>query len=167
MVFLTFGVGTLVAFLLFGLLGVALFWTAGAIWVALSAVVGAMPAAPDFAPARKRIAARPDLDKGNALDPPRAADGKYPLRGALDLDYRDVKGQRTERYIEASSLEARGGVLYLWGWCEMRHAIRQFRVDQIQGLSDGETGEVIDARDIAGWLTAKAGAAHGRNAGGR
>lgn len=81
---------------------------------------------------------------------------RFPLRGVLDIEYVDSKGQRTERYVEAKSLEARGGKLYLWAWCEIRQAVRNFRVDRIAALSNGETGEVVEPADIPVWLRERA-----------
>ncbi len=99
------------------------------------------------------------VSRSGAGDRPRRSEscefkGKHALRGALDITYIDAKGDRTDRYIEAVSLEGRGGKLYLGGWCEMRNAFRSFRVDRIATLADGETGEIVD--DIASWLIDRA-----------
>lgn len=83
--------------------------------------------------------------------------GHFGLRGALDIEYVDANGERTDRYVEATSIEAKGGKLYLWGWCEKRQARRQFRVDRIVALNDGQTGEVIDPEKITAWLRERAG----------
>lgn len=87
---------------------------------------------------------------------PQALSAKQTLAGALDIEYRDAFGRKTERYIEAKSLIRKGDRLYLWGWCELRQQMRSFRVDRIQALADGETGEVVDRERVASWLKRRA-----------
>ena len=98
------------------------------------------------------MAVEAPVRRGRPMPPAKAA-----LHGALDIEYRDAEGDRTERYIEAISLRASNGQLYLYGWCEMRQALRTFRVDRIRALTDGETGEIIPRAEIAGWLRERAG----------
>ena len=77
--------------------------------------------------------------------------------GALDIEYVDAKGNRTERYLEAQCLVQRNGKLYLWGYCEMRMAMRGFLVNRIAALNDGETGEVVEHVEISAWLRERSG----------
>ncbi|MDY6960272.1 MAG: WYL domain-containing protein [Pseudomonadota bacterium] len=99
---------------------------------------------------------------GGKADAPRGSvpllpDGKLAISGAMDIGYIDSKGDKTERYIEAKSLEVREGRLYLWGWCEIRQGVRKFRVDRITALTDGETGEDVEPEQIVSWLRERAG----------
>lgn len=98
---------------------------------------------------------REDIEAGASSDNG-GWDGRCNLQGALDIEYVDATGTRTERYIEAISLEVKDDKLYLWGWCESRQAIRKFLVHRVAALSDGETGEVIAPEHIANWLRERA-----------
>jgi hypothetical protein len=86
----------------------------------------------------------------------RAAKGgtRKPCRVAVDIDYRDAKGERSQRYVEAYTLIEKGKLLYLQGFCHLKQSMRTFRVDRIRELIDAETGEVPD--DPAQWLRARA-----------
>ena len=116
-------------------------WVAALVW-SLTGNVRAEKAVPE---ARQRPAGSAPEKTGRRLT------------GAFDIEYRDGDGDLTERYIEASSLVDRGGKLYLYGWCEMRQAMRSFRVDRIEALTDGETGEIVEPAEISRWLMARTG----------
>lgn len=162
MFFFVFTVSCILAWMLGGPTGLVLLFLAGAAWLLLRLFGKILIAIADEFTAwklKEPRRPRPDrrFDKWNAFAPRRIREGKYPMSGAVDIAYTDVKGQCSERYIEAKSLEARAGHLYLWGWCEQRQAMRSFRVDRIREMNDGETGEIIAAADISGWLTKRAG----------
>jgi len=54
----------------------------------------------------------------------------------LGLTYRDLKGQLSERRIWPFALGYFDQVELVVAWCEQRQALRNFRVDHIQGLLD-------------------------------
>jgi len=54
----------------------------------------------------------------------------------LGLTYRDLKGQLSERRIWPFALGYFDQVELVVAWCEQRQAVRNFRVDHIQGLLD-------------------------------
>ena len=56
-------------------------------------------------------------------------------RYRLFLDYRDAEGEATERIIWPLALEYWGYTWTLGGWCELRQAFRNFRLDRIETLS--------------------------------
>lgn len=114
-------------------------------------VVAWSPAAPKGRPRKS--------SKSQSAPPPapiRLPNQKIPYFGALDIEYTDAEGDVSERYLEARSVEVRKGLVYLWAYCEQRQAIRCFRADRISALTDGETGEVADPANIAGWLLEQA-----------
>jgi hypothetical protein len=89
-------------------------------------------------------------------DLPEEHPGRRAMEGALDIAYVDDTGRRTERYLEARSIEAKDGQLYLWAWCEKKQAVGKFRVDRIAALADGETGEIVAPHLITRWLLERA-----------
>ena len=89
-------------------------------------------------------------------DLPQEHPGRRAMEGALDIAYVDETGARTERYLDARSIEARDGLLYLWAWCESKQAVGRFRVDRIAALADGETGEIVEPGKITRWLLERA-----------
>lgn len=66
-----------------------------------------------------------------------------PVNARLKLKYRDVKGAATERIVQANECDVSNPQGYLIGFCEMRQAIRTFRLDRIAQAIDMETGEII------------------------
>lgn len=89
-------------------------------------------------------------------DLPEEHPGRRAMEGALDIAYVDDAGRRTERFLEARSIEAKDGRLYLWAWCEKKQGVGKFRVDRIAALADGETGEIVEPHLITRWLLERA-----------
>ena len=54
-------------------------------------------------------------------------------RTRLFLDYRDVKGQGTERIVRPLMLTYWGVTWALGAWCELRQDFRNFRIDRMAG----------------------------------
>lgn len=65
---------------------------------------------------------------------------------ALELDYEDRNGLRTERVVEAHGLFSSQSGWYLIAWCRMRNGPRAFRLDRIRSAS--ATDESIVDRDL-------------------
>jgi hypothetical protein len=59
------------------------------------------------------------------------------------LSYRDSAGNISERLVLVQRVYDRDGTLYVSGECQLRQAYRAFRVDRIETLANGRTGEVI------------------------
>jgi len=55
-------------------------------------------------------------------------------RGVAEFNYSDAAGGRSRRSVWPLALTFWGGAWTLGGWCELRHAFRNFRVDRIDGL---------------------------------
>lgn len=72
-----------------------------------------------------------------------------PVNARLKLKYRDVKGAATERIVQANECDTSNPQGYLIGFCEMRQAVRTFRLDRIAQAIDMETGEIIP--NILAW----------------
>jgi predicted DNA-binding transcriptional regulator YafY len=77
----------------------------------------------------------------------------------LALTYRDETGTATERVVRPLALIYYANTLVLVAWCELRDAIRNFRVDRIDDLAATTTffrgeGDRLRARWVAGWNTA-------------
>lgn len=81
----------------------------------------------------------------------RAVEEAIRRRVALELDYEDRNGGRTERVVEAHGLFSSQSGWYLIAWCRMRNGPRAFRLDRIQGaaavdepIADRDLDEVLD-----------------------
>ncbi len=97
-----------------------------------------------------------NFDRGGAL-----IDG---LSVRLLLDYIDAAGRKTRRTVVVRRVygQALGRPDQLLCFCEMRRALRHFRVDRIEAIYDPESGEALgdvdhviatlESRDIAGRL---------------
>lgn len=75
-----------------------------------------------------------------------------PFVAELQLAYRDMLGDRTERVVRTHTLSQARGQLYINGYCTLRRSPRQFRADRIEQIIDRHTGEVIDHGNIPNWL---------------
>ena len=53
----------------------------------------------------------------------------------ISCDYRNQKGEQTNRKIDPLLIELRGKKHYLRGWCHINQAVRSFRLDRIQNIS--------------------------------
>ena len=62
----------------------------------------------------------------------------------LALIYKDSSGAHTRRVVQVKTVTFRDDVHYLFGWCELRNAMRSFRIDRIVEIVDMRTGEVAD-----------------------
>ncbi|ATN33389.1 transcriptional regulator [Rhizobium sp. ACO-34A] len=76
---------------------------------------------------------------------------------ALDLTYRDAGGHQTERRVRPIALIYYSDTMNLVGWCELRSAIRNFRVDRVIVCSLAPTffrgeGDVLRRRWMDGWM---------------
>ncbi|WP_198148001.1 helix-turn-helix transcriptional regulator [Elstera litoralis] len=49
----------------------------------------------------------------------------------LSLDYRDEQGRATQRIIQPIALIYYSETATIVGWCELRHALRNFRADRV------------------------------------
>lgn len=69
-----------------------------------------------------------------------AEPNKYPIR----IVYENFEGEITSRQVEVTEVYRRGERLYVAGRCGMAEAMRNFRVDRIQELTDLNTGETVE-----------------------
>lgn len=83
-------------------------------------------------------------------------DVRLHIAGTFILDYSDVGEHRTQRIVDAKTIEVYGEHTYLTGFCHLRQDMRTFRFDRIASLIDQSTGEVIESPDVEGWLIGKA-----------
>ena len=51
--------------------------------------------------------------------------------GVLEITYRDKTGEVTVRMVEPVAVLGVKPHWYVWGWCQLRHAPRSFRLDRI------------------------------------
>ncbi len=77
----------------------------------------------------------------------------------LALVYRDAEGRDTERTVRPIALIYYSQTMVLVGWCELRQAIRNFRVDRISSCATEERffrgdGDRLRQAWIAGWTVA-------------
>ncbi len=77
----------------------------------------------------------------------------------LLIDYRDERGNATERRVRPVALVYYSETAVIVAWCEMRQAIRNFRADRVeecQVLDDFFAGEGDALRSLwtSGWSTA-------------
>ncbi len=56
-------------------------------------------------------------------------------RQVLALDYHDKEGRRTRRHVEPIGLVFYNFTWHLVGWCQLRHAYREFRVSRLHHLA--------------------------------
>lgn len=66
-----------------------------------------------------------------------------PIQATLRLSYRDADGIASERHVTVRECDTTNPAGYLIGHCQLRDAIRTFRMDRIKRAIDVETGEVI------------------------
>lgn len=76
----------------------------------------------------------------------------------LDIDYRDEQGRITQRIIRPLALIYYLDAAVIVGWCELREAIRNFRLDRTQscretGLHFRNEGDALRNLWISGWKT--------------
>jgi predicted DNA-binding transcriptional regulator YafY len=76
----------------------------------------------------------------------------------LDIDYRDEQGRVTQRIIRPLALIYYLDAAVIVGWCEMRQAIRNFRLDRTRscketGLYFRNEGDALRNLWISGWKT--------------
>ena len=76
----------------------------------------------------------------------------------LDIDYRDELGRITRRIIRPLALIYYLDAAMIVGWCELREAIRNFRLDRTQscretGLHFRNEGDALRDTWISGWKT--------------
>lgn len=76
----------------------------------------------------------------------------------LDIDYRDEQGRITQRVIRPLALIYYLDAAVIVGWCELREAIRNFRLDRTQsckqtGLHFRNEGDALRNLWISGWKT--------------
>jgi len=76
----------------------------------------------------------------------------------LDIDYRDEQGRITRRIIRPLALIYYLDAAVIVGWCELREAIRNFRLDRTQscretGLHFRNEGDALRNVWISGWKT--------------
>lgn len=76
----------------------------------------------------------------------------------LLLDYRDERGNATERAVRPLALIYYSATAVIVAWCELREAIRNFRADRVEDcrpLEDFFLGEGNRLRDLwtAGWTS--------------
>jgi predicted DNA-binding transcriptional regulator YafY len=76
----------------------------------------------------------------------------------LDIDYRDEQGRITQRIIRPLALIYYLDAAVIVGWCELRQAIRNFRLDRTQncketGLHFRNEGDALRNLWISGWKT--------------
>jgi predicted DNA-binding transcriptional regulator YafY len=76
----------------------------------------------------------------------------------LDIDYRDEQGRITRRIIRPLALIYYLDAAVIVGWCELREAIRNFRLDRTQscretGLHFRNEGDALRNAWISGWKT--------------
>ena len=76
----------------------------------------------------------------------------------LDIDYRDEQGRITQRIIRPLALIYYLDAAVIVGWCELREAIRNFRLDRTQscretGLHFRNEGDALRNVWISGWKT--------------
>ena len=76
---------------------------------------------------------------------------QIPVAGTFSVDYEEEDGKRTNRIIDAKSIDWHGGVICLNGFCHLLRAPRLFRADRIHKLTHRQTGEVV-ATNIVRWL---------------
>jgi len=74
----------------------------------------------------------------------------------LELDYRDEKGQPSQRIIWPLALIYYSETVNIVAWCELRQAIRNFRTDRVQesrplDASFRGQGERLRREWVAGW----------------
>lgn len=81
-------------------------------------------------------------------DGPPSWDAESITGRVLIIEYRDTRGQVSNRQITCRNLADRAGTLYLQAWCHARRAPRCFRVDRIAGLADSTSGEIYDVADF-------------------
>lgn len=65
------------------------------------------------------------------------------IAGKVELLYRDASGNTTKRQVLVKECDVANQNGYLIGFCEMRKAIRTFRIDRVAKAVDMETGEII------------------------
>lgn len=76
----------------------------------------------------------------------------------LEIDYRDEQGRITRRVIRPLALIYYLDAAMIVGWCELREAIRNFRLDRTQGCRETglhfrNEGDVLRDLWISGWKT--------------
>jgi hypothetical protein len=77
------------------------------------------------------------------------------------IKYCNEAGEVSERWVQIQKIESRQYADYLFGHCELRDAIRSFRIDRIQEVADNY-GEVHEAREFFAPFTS---APQGRSSG--
>ncbi|WP_417590857.1 hypothetical protein [Parasphingorhabdus sp.] len=61
------------------------------------------------------------------------------------LIYKDSKGQRSERLVTCQRYDLHNEVPYLWAFCHMRSAVRQFKIERVLEVYDPESGEAFES----------------------
>lgn len=113
------------------------------------------------APLRATFERRALFAWGGGL-PPSVGDDAATIRRAirdettLALVYRDETGTASERTVRPLALIYYASALVLVAWCELRQAIRHFRVDRIDALTATAAhfrgqGDALRALWVAGW----------------
>jgi hypothetical protein len=87
-----------------------------------------------------------EADAGDMVVSEIAEDDLDTIAGlALLIEYVDASGRRSRRRITCRSVqESEEGSLYLQAHCHERNALRHFRLDRIENVTDLRTGEIHD-----------------------
>jgi len=117
------------------------------LWSDVEALFASRPEPPMRAVPGHTMYGPADDDSGPEKGEPVEAD----LDGvAIEIVYRDSRGEPSVRTIRCHRLREEGGYYYVDAECALRQAYRTFRLDRIVEIRDYSTGEVID--DIPGFF---------------
>jgi predicted DNA-binding transcriptional regulator YafY len=125
----------------------------------LDKIAAAVPA-----PLRQALSSRALHAWGSAIPTADAVDLGLVRRAIRDeeklaIDYRDEQGRVTQRVIRPIALIYYSEAAVVVGWCELREAVRNFRIDRVSACSAtgrgfrGE-GEALRRLWVEGWQTA-------------
>ncbi len=114
-------------------------------------------------PLRDAIVSRSLFAWGRAAEPPETIDFSMIRRAIrdeekLDIDYINEQQQATTRRIRPIAVIHYAESAVIVGWCELREAIRNFRVDRIRdcrttGVHFRREGDRLRKLWVAGWET--------------
>jgi hypothetical protein len=63
---------------------------------------------------------------------------------AILVEYKNAKGEISDRVITCKRLDDHAGIKYVYAFCHSRKAARQFRIDRIVEVFDHRTGESLN-----------------------
>jgi len=72
------------------------------------------------------------------------------VRKTLYIEYEDMDGNYSERYIQVKNVYKKGGIIYIAAYCFLQADERTFRADRILSIMDKPEGPKI--KDIKGFL---------------